>query len=115
MNISERIIQFLDCKDISKNKFYIKTGLSNGFLDKKPNIGADKIEIIHSNYPEINLEWLITGEGPMLKEEKITPIYNSVVNESPVTDSEIIQHLNKEIEEHRKAIKIKQSIIAKLK
>jgi hypothetical protein len=70
MNISDRIIQYLESKAISKNKFYIQTGLSNGFLDKKPNIGADKIEIIYSNYPDINVEWLITGEGEMLKTGK---------------------------------------------
>ncbi len=66
MNISDRILQYLDFKGITKNKFYVTTGLSNGFLDKKPNIGSDKIEIILSVFPDINVFWLVTGRGDML-------------------------------------------------
>lgn len=65
MNISDRILQYLEFKGITKNKFYVNVGLSNGFLDKKPNIGADKIERILEFYPDINLYWLILGSGPM--------------------------------------------------
>lgn len=69
--IQKRIIQFIDYKGISKYKFYKKTGLSNGFLDKKGTIGADKCEIIYSYYPEIDLEWLLTGKGEMLKNNQL--------------------------------------------
>jgi phage repressor protein C with HTH and peptisase S24 domain len=41
--------------------------VSNGFLDKAGTNGADKCEIICYQYPDINLEWLITGKGEMLK------------------------------------------------
>jgi len=43
MNISDRLLKYLEFKGVTKNKFYVNLGLSNGFLDKKPNIGADKI------------------------------------------------------------------------
>ncbi|KAF0197602.1 MAG: transcriptional regulator [Bacteroidetes bacterium] len=66
MNISDRLIQYLDFKGITKNKFYLVTGLSNGFLDKKPNIGADKVERIINLYPDLNLYWLINGQGSMI-------------------------------------------------
>jgi hypothetical protein len=65
--IQKRILQFLAYKSLSKYKFYQETGLSNGFLDKEGAIGTDKCERIISVYPEINLEWLITGNGAMLK------------------------------------------------
>jgi ectoine hydroxylase-related dioxygenase (phytanoyl-CoA dioxygenase family) len=67
MTSRERIIQFVEYKNISKNKFYRETGLSNGFLDKNNHPGADKLEQIIYAYPEINPEWLITGRGEMLK------------------------------------------------
>ena len=51
----------------TKYKFYKKTGLSNGFLDKNRNIGSDKCEIISVYYPNLSLEWLITGKGDMEK------------------------------------------------
>ncbi len=67
--IKERIIQYLEIKGISKYKFYQETGLSNGALDKIGSIGADKCEVIYSHYQDLNLEWLITGKGEMLKGE----------------------------------------------
>jgi len=66
----ERILQFIDYKGISKQKFFVETGLKRGFLD------ADKlftsipdifIATIIAKYPEINLEWLLTGNGEMIK------------------------------------------------
>ena len=64
----DRILQFIDYKGISKNKFYIETGISNGILDKKSGLSMDTIEKFYSTYPELNPEWLLTGKGPMLKE-----------------------------------------------
>lgn len=68
MNSRERILQFVDYKNLSKNKFYKETGLSNGFLDKNNHPGADKLEQIISIYPELNPEWLLTGKGEMLRD-----------------------------------------------
>ena len=67
MGITKRIFQFIDYKSISKREFYIACNLSNGFLDKVSNIGSDKIEKILSAYPEVSPEWLVTGNGGMLR------------------------------------------------
>ena len=61
MNISDRILQFIEFKGINKTKFYNETGLSNGLLTRKSNLRSDIIEIIISKYTEINIEWLISG------------------------------------------------------
>ena len=53
-------------KDISKYAFYKTINVSNGFLDKAGTIGADKCQVIIENYKDINLHWLITGEGEMI-------------------------------------------------
>ena len=65
--IVDRILQIIDFKGINKRKFYIETGLSNGFLDKVKDVGVSKIEDILKSYPDINTEWLVTGKGDMLK------------------------------------------------
>lgn len=67
--MKERILQFIEYKRLSKNKFYKKTGLSNGILDKQGGISSDSLEKIYYVYPEINLDWLLTGKGEMLKKE----------------------------------------------
>ena len=72
MGIRERLRKFIDYKGISRYKFYKDLGLSNGFLDKEGNIGSDKCEKIIYQYPDLNIIWLITGEGEML--------YNSTKN-----------------------------------
>ena len=65
--IVDRILQIIDFKGINKRKFYIETGLSNGFLDKVKKKKKKKIEDILKSYPDINTEWLVTGKGDMLK------------------------------------------------
>lgn len=66
----ERIVQFIEYKGISKNKFYQETGISNGTLDKMSGLSLETVEKFYNVYPEINPEWLITGRGEMLKGEK---------------------------------------------
>jgi hypothetical protein len=71
--VKERILQLIDYKNISKNKFYIETGVSNGILDKKGGLTLETIEKIYSRFPEINMNWLLFEEGEMVKEKEYTP------------------------------------------
>lgn len=66
----KRIIQFLEYKGITKNKFYVETGISNGTLDKVSGLSLETVEKFYNVYPEINPDWLITGKGEMIKSEK---------------------------------------------
>jgi hypothetical protein len=72
--IKKRIIQYLDIKGISKYEFYQKTKISNGILSQKGGLTEDNILKILSYYKDINANWLLTGEGPMLRE---TTEYNN--------------------------------------
>lgn len=64
-----RMLMYIDFKQIKKSEFYRKTKLSNGYLDKVKELGSDKVESIISIFPDINLEWLLTGRGEMIKKE----------------------------------------------
>lgn len=70
MTEKDKIKQYLEYKGFSKNSFYVKTGLSLGFLDSGKSMGADKVRIIINTYPDLNLEWLVLDNGPMIKPEK---------------------------------------------
>lgn len=75
----ERIIKYLENKGIKLSEFYISTGLKRGLLDKDKldqSISDKFITIIIGNYPDINLQWLVTGEPPMLKSE-MAPVNSS--------------------------------------
>ena len=65
--VVDRILELIDFKGLTKSAFYRETGLSNGFLDKVKDIGVSKLEQILKSYPEIRMEWLVTGSEPMLK------------------------------------------------
>ncbi|WP_235208290.1 S24 family peptidase [Saccharicrinis fermentans] len=63
-------MQYIDHKDITKQDFFKKTGLKRGFLDAdKLNASVTDIFIakIIAAFPELNIEWLITGLGEMTK------------------------------------------------
>ena len=76
-NTVHRIKQYIDSKGMSVRKFEESVGFSNGsFASQFKNnktIGADKVENILHIYPDINPEWLLTGKGPMLRDNLIEP------------------------------------------
>jgi len=80
--MKERLIEFLAHLGIGQKKFEQNCGLSNGFVDKVGNnVTIKTLDKISAKYPELNINWLRTGEGEMLKsstaKEKIRPISES--------------------------------------
>lgn len=69
MSEKEKIKQYLESQGISKNKFYITTGLSIGFLDSGNSLGVDKLKIIINSYPDLSLRWLVLDEGEMIEKD----------------------------------------------
>ena len=68
MGAKHNLLKYLEIKGEKKPDFYRKTGLSNGFLDKNDHISSKNIEIIISVYADLDLYWLITGKGSMLRD-----------------------------------------------
>lgn len=69
MNAKANLLKYIEKKSISKSEFYKKTGLSNGFLDKNVNISSNNLKIIISVFEDLSLDWLITGQGNMLRND----------------------------------------------
>ncbi|MGR3790075.1 hypothetical protein BWK60_12840 [Flavobacterium covae] len=86
MGATERIKQYIDFKGISKYKFCKDLGFSNKFLDNSDNMGTDKACKILHHYMDLNAEWLLTGNGEMLKSDtnegghkrNLIPLYEDV-------------------------------------
>lgn len=70
----DRLMQFINHAGLSARQFDLSIGASNGYtLRMKKNrasIGSDVIENILRIYPQLNVVWLLTGEGAMLKAKK---------------------------------------------
>ena len=99
MTIIDRILQFIDYKGISINKFSKMIGVSNAYFSKQKknnaNIGSQIIEKIVNTCHDISLLWLVMGEGEMLKESKNTCSDLSVSNNQQKKAEDVLQ---KEIE-----------------
>lgn len=65
--IKQRILFFAGTLGISKRDFYSKIGVSRGTLESKTGITEDVITKFFATYPEVSIEWLMTGIGEMLR------------------------------------------------
>lgn len=68
--IKERILSFLEYNGIKKVDFYQATGVADSNFKGKnlySQPGGDVLVKILTSYPNISAEWLLTGEGDMLK------------------------------------------------
>lgn len=74
--IVNRLKEYIDKKGITVSAFEKSIGMANASFGKslKNNgaIGTDKLEKILSIYPDISSEWLIRGNGDMLKKSAST-------------------------------------------
>ena len=97
MSIIERIYQISDFKGDSIYKISKEIDVSNGYFAKtrakNGSVGGDIIEKIVSYYDDLNVEWLITGKGEMLK----TKSKENVVKKN--------DHINDHINDHKPNVK----------
>ena len=84
-NTLKRIKQYLDSKGIRVSVFEREIGFSNGSfasqLKNDKTIGVDKLEKILRIYTDVSGDWLLTGNGNMLKED--------ILNETPTPYNKI--------------------------
>ena len=60
---------FLKYKKLSQGKFEKIVGLSNGYVNKlRRDVSASSMEKIVCAFPELNPNWLMVGEGEMLRQ-----------------------------------------------
>ena len=72
MNVKDRIKKFIKIENISIVEFEKSINASNGYVNSIfKSIGLDKLNNIIEKYPNLNIEWLLTGTGKMLKSDKI--------------------------------------------
>lgn len=82
MGIANRLGKFHDYlkKDGygGRNVFEAAIGKKDGYLTtaikKETEIGSNVLEHLAKKFPELNLDWLITGEGDMLRNSKETSL-----------------------------------------
>ncbi|MCL1933283.1 MAG: hypothetical protein FWF53_05695 [Candidatus Azobacteroides sp.] len=119
--MKERLIEFLAYLGMGQTKFEEKVGLSRGFVNKiGEGITGKTLKKINEVYPELNTNWLKTGEGDMIRNNQSVKnvsgegIVGNNVNGGGINDSSVIGGLMDTIKKKDEQVDRLLSIIEKL-
>ena len=112
-SVKQRLIRFAKLKCKSVRAFEMANNLTVGYINAiRVSIQPDKIQRIASHYPDLNIDWLMTGSGEMLVKN------DEMVSEPlPVYEKrcERCKALEQTIEAQKQTIQAQQELIAELK
>lgn len=122
-----RIKAYIDFKGIKISTFEKSVGFSNGLfggqLKKNKSIGVDKLENILKVYPDLNANWVLTGQESMLRsnmghDKKALIEYVDMENEINHIiqryHEDVIGSLNGVIAAQQKTVAILEQLVSKL-
>lgn len=127
MTIKDRVYLFLNYKNITVKRFEEECDLSNGYISSmRKGFGSQKLNNVLTKYPELNREWLLYGEGEMLRSDHNSqlPTPGSQPDERlsepsagyyPASANQEIQLLRQHIAALERTIRDKEEIIRLLK
>ena len=96
MGIKERIQQYANIKGISIYQLEKSAGMSKSSWNRTKNLSSESCANLVSIYTDLSAEWLLTGEGSMLKEDKtgVTLLSHSKVPEVLSNQDIILYDIN---------------------
>ncbi|MGZ3753621.1 MAG: S24 family peptidase [Mucilaginibacter sp.] len=90
--IIDRVYKYLDYQGIPPTRFEKEIGLSNGYLNtqkkREADLGESVIKKIVDNSLDLNLDWLMTGKGQMLKSKSLPPSNAMAIGELKISEEE---------------------------
>lgn len=115
----ERISMYLKYRSITPHSFEKKIVLSNGYFSKQlrnqGSVGSDILIKIHAQYAELNILWVLTGEGQMLCEHALQEEEAMQVDEFAnkyEADNKKLKSLETDVEQLHIVLKDKEKIIS---
>lgn len=79
MDVKERLMKFIAQKGLTNSEFERISGLSNSYVSKiRTSVGKLGSMNIQRAFPELNMNWLLTGEGEMLNPPSDNPTNQSI-------------------------------------
>ena len=75
--VKQRLVHFIKFMHLTQKAFEDRCGMSNGYVANiRKGIGDDKLLNIVQQFPQLNREWLLYGEGEMLKSTPGVQLHN---------------------------------------
>lgn len=118
MDLRQRVLEYCKRKNIAVSRFEKECNLANGYFNqvkKRPSL--DKIESISRAFPDLNTDWLLTGEGEMLRQniqqagDNATQVQGT---NNHVSSPRVLEMAMTEIAEQRKLVAKSQEQIDRL-
>lgn len=92
-SVKQRIAEYLKGNNISQSVFCERVGLSKGYLGAmRKSFQPDTINNITIEFPDLDIQWLLTGTGQMLKPAK-NPFSQMTEREIGESVSEVIMDM----------------------
>ena len=116
-SVKERLIAYLSKNRITKSSFAREVGVSNAFISSiRKSISPEVLQKIKEAFPDLNIEWLMTGEGSMLLGD-VSGDNNAIGHGASVTHSDCCNIVDKflgELAEQRKLVSESQRQVDRL-
>lgn len=91
--MKQRIKEYLKYKGIKIIEFSATIGVSNAYVSSiKRSIQPDKLARIQRAYPDLNIEWLVTGVGNMLNTSSGVNVINNGTNSGMMGNNIVTYH-----------------------
>jgi hypothetical protein len=96
MSVKKRIKIFIGYQKMSISEFEKSIFAGNGYVNSiSKSIGIDKLNLILEKYPILNIEWLLTGKGEMLRDSSLENL--DLDPQQTVTYKELYEILKEEV------------------
>jgi hypothetical protein len=88
INMTERLDQFIKNQALSVRSFEMSIGASDGMIRRAiknhTDIQSKWLSVIADNYPNLSIDWLLTGRGSMLKSDTV------LIDEQEMKEKEVL-------------------------
>ena len=117
----ERIAMYLKFRSITPHSFEKKINLSNGYFSKQlrnlGSVGSDILIKIHDTYRDLDITWVLIGEGKMIYEkyfnlEEYNPEKVEAFSNNYIMDNGKVKVLEEDLEKMNFVLKDKEKIIS---
>lgn len=73
--IKRNISLYLSRKGVTPYEFYKESGMTRGVLEQNNGLSESNLAKFLAYAPDVNIEWLLTGKGEMVKPEEVPSEY----------------------------------------
>ena len=118
-SLKQRIIDLLLSQNVSVNLFAKSSGLKQTTLNDQINadvrVGFQTIELLLEYFPNLSAEWLLRGEGDMLKADTTPLPLAEVTQELSSNNEEELAKLREQLDQQKEFNALQKEYVTDLK